>query len=122
MERFVKYKKGAFVGRRALLQSKKDGGLTRFIYSEVAAEDADVHGGEPVFDGNKVVGVTTSGGRGHTVKKSLAFAFVDPILASPVAAARARISDVMNLCTRTLPQPFTMRSALTCIRYSGLVI
>ncbi|MCK5276431.1 MAG: hypothetical protein KAR37_17370, partial [Alphaproteobacteria bacterium] len=42
------------------------------------AGDADVHGGEPVMDGDKVVGVTTSGGYGHTVGKSLCFAYVEP--------------------------------------------
>jgi dimethylglycine dehydrogenase len=53
------------------------------VYVEVAAADADVRGGEPLLSGEKVIGVTTSGGYGHTVKKSLAFAYVDPDFARP---------------------------------------
>ncbi len=47
------------------------------------AEDADVRGGEPVLSGDSVVGVTTSGGYGHIVGKSLAFAYVQPHYAVP---------------------------------------
>ncbi len=35
-------------------------------------------GNEPVYAGDKVVGVTTSGAFGHKVGKSLAFAYVPP--------------------------------------------
>ena len=86
MERFVKYDKGDFVGRRALLQRQEEGIHTRLVYVVVAAGDADVRGGEPLFAGEKAIGVTTSGGYGHTVNKSLAFAFVDPEFASPGSA------------------------------------
>ncbi|MGB3714245.1 MAG: FAD-dependent oxidoreductase [Candidatus Promineifilaceae bacterium] len=83
MERFVKLDKGEFVGRRSLLARKQEGIRSRLAYVEVAAGDADVRGGEPLFAGDKVIGVTTSGGYGHTVNKSLAFAFVDPGFARP---------------------------------------
>jgi dimethylglycine dehydrogenase len=33
-------------------------------------------GNEPVLSGDDIIGVTTSGGYGHTVDKSLAFAYV----------------------------------------------
>ena len=83
MERFVKFEKGDFAGRKALLQRKEEGIRNRLVYLEVEALDADVRGGEPLFDGDRVVGVTTSGGYGHTVKKSLAFAYVETEYASP---------------------------------------
>jgi dimethylglycine dehydrogenase len=83
LERFVKFEKGAFVGREALLRRKQDGVQTRLIYVEVAAGDADVRGGEPLIAGEQVIGVTTSGGYGHTVQKSLAFAYVEPDFAMP---------------------------------------
>jgi dimethylglycine dehydrogenase len=83
IERFVKYSKGDFIGRDALLQRINNGINTKLVYLEVKAEDADVRGGEPVFHGNKVIGVTTSGGYGHTVKKSLAFAYVNPLYHAP---------------------------------------
>ena len=41
------------------------------------------YGGEPAFDGDKVIGVTTSGSYGHTVGKSLAFVYVSPEYAVP---------------------------------------
>ena len=83
LERFVEFDKGDFIGREALLRRKQDGVQTRLVYLEVAAGDADVRGGEPIYAGDQVIGVTTSGGYGHTVKKSLAFAFVDPEFARP---------------------------------------
>ncbi|MCP4359862.1 MAG: FAD-dependent oxidoreductase [Chloroflexi bacterium] len=83
MERFVKFDKGDFIGREMLLRHKEEQLTTKLVYVEVAAKDADVYGGEPVFHGNKVIGVTTSGAYGHTVNKSLAFAYVDPEFAVP---------------------------------------
>ena len=83
MERFVDFDKGAFVGREALLERRRAGASTRLVYMEVDAGDSDVAGGEPVFAGADVVGVTTSGGYGHHVGKSLAFAYVDPDRAAP---------------------------------------
>jgi dimethylglycine dehydrogenase len=83
MERFVKYDKGDFVGREALLKRKEEGISTKLVYMEVTADDADVRGGEPVYAGQEIMGVTTSGGYGHTVGKSLAFAYVKPAFAAP---------------------------------------
>jgi dimethylglycine dehydrogenase len=83
MERFVKFDKGDFVGCEALLRHKEEGITTKLVYVEVAAEDADVYGGEPVFHGEKVIGVTTSGAYGHAVGKSLALAYVNPEFAAP---------------------------------------
>ena len=50
---------------------------------EVAADDAEVRGGEPAFDGDNVIGVTSSGAYGHRVNKSLAFVYVPPQYATP---------------------------------------
>ncbi len=83
MERFVDFAKGDFVGRDALIQRQQEQLAWKIVYVEVAAEDADVRGGEPVIDVDKVIGVTTSGAYGHTVEKSLAFVFVPPEYAAP---------------------------------------
>ncbi len=83
LQRFVKLDKDDFVGRRTLLAREQEGIQWRLVYVEVAAVDADVRGGEPLLKGEKLIGVTTSGGYGHTVKRSLAFAFVKPEFASP---------------------------------------
>ena len=45
---------------------------------EVDADDTDCLGNEPVLNGEQIIGVTTSGAYGHSVRKSLAFAYVDP--------------------------------------------
>ena len=83
MERFVNFDKGDFVGREALLQRQKEQLNWNIAYVEVDAEDADVRGGEPAYDGDRVIGVATSGSYGHTVNKSLAFVFVPPEYAFP---------------------------------------
>jgi dimethylglycine dehydrogenase len=83
MERFVDFEKGDFIGRAALLQRQQEQLAWKIAYVQVAAEDADVRGGEPVFDVDKVIGVTSSGAYGYAVDKSLAFVFVSPEYANP---------------------------------------
>jgi len=78
MERFFAAGKGDFIGRDATLKVKETGIATKLVYLEVEPGESDVHGGEPVFDGDRVIGVTTSGGYGHTTGKSLGFAYVEP--------------------------------------------
>ena len=80
--RFVKLDKD-FTGKADVAAARAKGPWISIVYCEVAAEDADVHGGEPVLDGDRVIGVTTSGGYGHTVRKSLCFAYVEPDYAAP---------------------------------------
>jgi dimethylglycine dehydrogenase len=47
---------------------------------EIDAGDNDARGNEPIYRSDKVVGITTSGGYGFAVGKSLAFAYVEPRL------------------------------------------
>jgi len=42
----------------------------------VEAGDADVHGDEPIWRGDEIVGYVTSGGYGHYVERSIALGFV----------------------------------------------
>jgi dimethylglycine dehydrogenase len=81
--RLVSFDKGDFVGREACLAVRDQGCKIQLIYVEVDVSDVDVRGGDAVFFNGKVVGVTTSGGYGHTVQKSLAFAYVPPELTAP---------------------------------------
>ncbi len=83
MERFVKFDKDNFVGREALLRQKEAGINTKLVYVELVTSDTDARGSEPIFDGEKIIGMTTVGGYGHTVGKSLAIAYVDPKFATP---------------------------------------
>ena len=104
MERFVKFDKGEFVGRDALLRQKQTGIDTKMVYVEVAVDDSDVRGGEPVLVGGNVIGVTTSGGYGHTVGKSLAFAYVEPGFAAPNSTFDIEILS-KHYRAKVLPEP-----------------
>lgn len=83
MERFVRMDKGEFVGRAALARRKEDGIALKCVYLRVEDGDSDPRGNEPVYDGERIVGVSTSGGYGHAVGRTLAFAYVEPRLAAP---------------------------------------
>jgi dimethylglycine dehydrogenase len=82
LDRFVKLDKD-FTGRAAVQAVRARGPAIKMVYVEVQAADADVAGGEPVFADGQVIGITTSGGYGHTTGKSLAFAYVTPSHAAP---------------------------------------
>ena len=87
MERFIKLDKGDFIGREATLRSLQEGNRPlQLIYFSLDPGDADVQGGEPIFAGERCVGVTTSGGYGHRVGQSLGFGYVPPPLADPGTA------------------------------------
>lgn len=76
--RFYAPDKGDFRGRAATEAVRAAGVTTTLVYGEVAATDCDIWGGEAVMQGDRVVGVCTSGGYGHATGKSLAFAYVSP--------------------------------------------
>ncbi len=86
MERFIRLQKPDFVGKTATLVRQQQGPRIKLVTLEVDAKDADCIGSEPVYAGDKVVGLTTSGGYGHTVSKSLAFAYVPTEMAAPGTA------------------------------------
>lgn len=67
--------KGEFIGRDALARAKAEGPrrkLCIFLLDEPAA----VYGGEAIMRGGKVLGVTTSGGFGHTVGRSIVYGYI----------------------------------------------
>ena len=63
------------------------------MYFEVDATDSDVRGGEPIFMGNDCIGVTTSGGYGYSVEKSLGFGYVAPEHAAPGSVFEVGLLD-----------------------------
>jgi dimethylglycine dehydrogenase len=81
MERFIRLDKQDFIGRAASLSLKQRGERIKLTYMAVEAGDNDCRGNEPVYQNGRLVGLTTSGGYGFAVRKSLAFAYVDPKLA-----------------------------------------
>ncbi|WP_446900911.1 GcvT family protein [Burkholderia sp. YIM B11467] len=74
---FVDLAKPAFIGKEAALKAKDEKPTHRLVMLEVDATDADASGFEPIWIGDNVVGFTTSGGYGHTVKKSLALGYIE---------------------------------------------
>jgi dimethylglycine dehydrogenase len=81
MARFFSADKDDFTGKAATLaQAPRP---YKIVYVRVDAADTDARGGEPVLADGRCIGVTTSGGYGHRVEKSLAFACVDPAHAAP---------------------------------------
>ena len=80
MDRFIQFKKDDFVGKQATLDAPD---RFRIVYGEVDATDVDVRGAEPCMVGDNCIGITTSGGYGHRVDKSLFFACVPLSHAAP---------------------------------------
>ncbi|MDH3689891.1 MAG: FAD-dependent oxidoreductase [Gammaproteobacteria bacterium] len=78
MERFGNVNKGDFIGREALIDRKQQGIDLKLVYCSVDTVDVDPQGNEPVYDGDRVIGITTGGAYGHSVGKTLAFAYVEP--------------------------------------------
>jgi dimethylglycine dehydrogenase len=73
LDRFVVSEGREFTGRQALLNRVPEWEL---FYAELHDDEIDIHGGEPVLLNGDPVGLTTSGGYGYTVGKSLGWLFV----------------------------------------------
>ena len=71
-----------FIGRSATLNAAKRSEQRQLGYLGIETDDTDARGNEPIFAGDRLVGVSTSGGFGHVVNQSLAFAYLDPVYAN----------------------------------------
>ena len=82
--RFVDWS-GDFQGKQAAEARLAQGDDIEMIlvYCEVDTDDNDCRGNEPVYDGDDLIGLTTSGTWGHTVGRGLAFAYVKPQYKAP---------------------------------------
>jgi glycine cleavage system aminomethyltransferase T/glycine/D-amino acid oxidase-like deaminating enzyme len=76
----VKPEKGDFIGREALLKRREEG-PRRSLCCLVLDGEQVVMGNEPVFSGERPVGYVTSAEYGHSVGKSIAYAWLPPELA-----------------------------------------
>lgn len=102
MTRFFSKTKEDFIGKAATLAAPPR--PLKIVYAEVEAEDTDARGGEPVISAGRCIGVTTSGGFGHRVRRSLAFACIDPAFASPGSAFDILLQGELRRA-RVLPAP-----------------
>jgi len=96
---FVRPEKGEFIGSDRL-DDPPTGNPWQLVYLDVEATDADCLGGEGVFAGDQAVGLTTSGGYGFTIDKSLAFAYVGADHAAP--GTNLQVMILGELCAATV--------------------
>lgn len=84
MDRFIAWKKNTdFIGRAAAEAERAKGAARKLVAFAVEAEDADVHGYEPVWIDDKVQGFCTSGGYSHHTDTSVALALIPTEAAQP---------------------------------------
>ena len=76
--RFVKLDRDDFMGRQATLNYLQQPPKWKCVHLELSDGDSDCLGAEVVYYDDRSVGMISSGGFGHRVQKSLAFAYVAP--------------------------------------------
>jgi glycine cleavage system aminomethyltransferase T/glycine/D-amino acid oxidase-like deaminating enzyme len=79
-ERLVRFEKGDFIGRERLLEQRERGLERRLACLVADAGEVIPHGGEPVLDGEHIVGYLTSGGFGPTIGAAIGLAYLPPAL------------------------------------------
>ncbi len=77
LDRFVDLDKD-FRGRAAIVAQRERGDRRRFVALEVDNDEASAHTGDPVWAGDDLIGVVTSGGYGHNMNINIAMGYVDP--------------------------------------------
>lgn len=107
MDRWIDWQKQGFVGREAALAERDVPPPPHVLATlEVAADDADASGFEPVWENGRRVGFVTSGGYGHTVERSLALALLDPAVAEPGRTLTTHIVGVEREVRVIPPSPY----------------
>ncbi len=79
----VKLDKGNFIGREALITKKRHGLKIKLCTITVDDPTAVAFGKEAIMDGEKVIASVTSAGYGHTIKKTILFAYLPLEYAKP---------------------------------------
>jgi dimethylglycine dehydrogenase len=86
LERFVDLAKPDFVGREALLRQQEQGVRQRLVPLVVDSDDVDAPFCSSVYLGGERVGLVGSAGYGHTLRRSIALAYIRADLAVPGTA------------------------------------
>ncbi len=79
----VKLNKGDFIGREALLAQKEKGIERRLCCLTIHTGPLMPVGKEAILDGDKVIGLVTSGGFGYTVNKPIAYGYLPIAYSKP---------------------------------------
>ncbi len=82
LDRFVNMDK-AFQGRDAIAAQRDAGHRRQFVAMQVDNNTAPAHTGDPIYSGDQLVGVVTSGAYGHHLKANIAMGYVEPTWAEP---------------------------------------
>ena len=85
-----------FIGKAALEKVKAAGVKQHLVCLVVEAGGSDPWGYNPIFNGEEQVGMTSSGGYGHRVDKSIAFGYVPPALTDPGTKLEVEILGEMR--------------------------
>jgi 4-methylaminobutanoate oxidase (formaldehyde-forming) len=95
----VKLQKGDFIGRTALERIKARG-LTRKLCCLTLDDPAAVGiGGEPILDGERVLGHVTSAGYGYTLRQSVAYGYLPTEYAAPGTQVAVQLFGVKHGAT-----------------------
>lgn len=107
LDRFINFKKeDDFIGKKAVLEQKKNPPLRKLCAFEVDANEADVTSYEPIFKDDKVIGFCTSGGYSHHTKKSIAQGFIPTSLISKNLKVKIEILGELRSATILLDPIF----------------
>ncbi|MBF0260016.1 MAG: aminomethyl transferase family protein, partial [Desulfamplus sp.] len=72
-----------FIGKQALLKQKEAGITQKLACMVVQATDSDPYGYNGIYKDGVRVGITSAGGYGHRVDKSICLGYIAPELAVP---------------------------------------
>ena len=100
----VRFDKGDFIGRDALLRQQAAGPERKLVPLVLDGEACVLWGGEAVVSAGSVVGRVRSGGYGHTVGQNVALAYLPLELARPgTAVAVESFGRLVPAEVRTAP-------------------
>jgi dimethylglycine dehydrogenase len=103
VDRFVDMSK-PFRGRDAIAAQAEAGPRRVFVAMEVTNDVASAHIGDPIYSGDELIGVVTSGAYGHTMGINIAMGYIEPQYADPgTELAIEIIGDRSPAVVRTEP-------------------
>ena len=108
MDRWIDWDKPGFIGKAAAVAERNGNGPEKIqVTLEIEDGDSDASGYEPIWsEAGDMVGFVTSGAYGHTVKKSLAMALIEPTLANEGTAVTVHIVGVERRAKVITPSPY----------------
>ncbi|HEX9044422.1 MAG TPA: FAD-dependent oxidoreductase [Candidatus Limnocylindrales bacterium] len=86
LERFVRFDKGDFIGRDALLRQRAEGVGRRLVCLTIGLDPADdlfPRGGEPLFFADQLVGYLRAANPGYAVRRTIGLAYLRDAIARP---------------------------------------